>query len=239
MNINQAVIICGGLATRLGRKTKEIPKSLLKINRKPFLYYQLKYLEKNNIENVVLCTGNLHEKIFQFINQNKKKFNLNIFFSVEKKKLGTGGCIKNAINKLNDNFFVMYGDSYLRLDLYKMQKIYNLRKKKCLISIYKNNNIFYENNIFIKNNKIAEYDKKNKSYMKYIDYGVLIFEKNFFIKSSKNLRVFDLLIILKESIKKDLISFISVDHTFFEIGSHKGINDLKNYLSKSSIRYEN
>ena len=57
LKIFQAVIICGGLASRLGNKSKNIPKSLIKIKNKPFLHYQLKYLEKNKIKKLFFALG--------------------------------------------------------------------------------------------------------------------------------------------------------------------------------------
>ena len=235
----QAVIICGGLASRLGNKSKNIPKSLIKIKNKPFLHYQLKYLEKNKIKEVVLCTGYLHNKIIDFINKNKNNYNLKILLSHENTKLGTGGSLRNAENYLRDFFFVMYGDSFLRLDLKKMSKVYKNRNKNFLFSIFKNKNEFYENNIHIKNNTIIEYDKDSKDYMKYIDYGISIFDKKKFLKLSLGKNKFDLSEIIKLIVKKKQISFVLSKDTFFEIGSHKGIKDLKKFLSMTNISHEN
>ena len=60
------VILCGGLATRLGSIAKRTPKCLLEVNGKPFLYYQLKYLEKFGAEEVYLSVGHLSEKFYDF-----------------------------------------------------------------------------------------------------------------------------------------------------------------------------
>ena len=60
------IILCGGLATRLGPIAAEIPKCLLEVNNKPFLYYQLKYLEKSGAQDVYLSVGHLSEKFYDF-----------------------------------------------------------------------------------------------------------------------------------------------------------------------------
>ena len=57
------LILCGGLATRLGDLAKNIPKSMIDIEGKPFLQYQIETLRKNSIEDIVLCVGHLSEKI--------------------------------------------------------------------------------------------------------------------------------------------------------------------------------
>ena len=53
MSKYEAIILCGGKGTRVSKYTKKMPKCLININGKPFLYYQLKYLKKNNISNVI------------------------------------------------------------------------------------------------------------------------------------------------------------------------------------------
>ena len=99
-------ILCGGLGTRLGSKYLGIPKCLININGKPFLQWQIEYLERQNIKNIVLCTGHLSHIIKKEI----KKFNfkLNIKISDDGKKLrGTGGAIKKAIKKYKDEKFLL------------------------------------------------------------------------------------------------------------------------------------
>ena len=59
----QIVILCGGLATRLGNLAKDIPKSMIQIEGKPFLEYQIKNLKKHSIKDIVLCVGHLSEQI--------------------------------------------------------------------------------------------------------------------------------------------------------------------------------
>jgi NDP-sugar pyrophosphorylase family protein len=89
------VILAGGIGSRLGKLTKKRPKALVKINGKPFIYYQLKLLRKKGIKEVVLCIGYLGAQIKKYVG-NGKKFNLNVTYSYEKKLLGTGGAIMNA-----------------------------------------------------------------------------------------------------------------------------------------------
>ena len=92
-----ALILCGGKATRIRPISLNIPKSLVKINHKPFIYYQLKFLEKNKIQKVVICLGYKGKMIENYINS--QKFKMKIIFSYDGKLLlGTGGAIKKALN---------------------------------------------------------------------------------------------------------------------------------------------
>jgi len=76
----QIVILCGGLATRLGNIAKDTPKSMLKIKDKPFLQYQIEKLKKQKINDIILCVGHLSEQIENYFG-NGKKFGVNIKYS--------------------------------------------------------------------------------------------------------------------------------------------------------------
>lgn len=104
-------ILCGGLATRLGQRTIDKPKSMIKIAGKPFIRWQIEMLNKQGLTNIVLCLGHLWEPIVI------ETFDLNCSYSIDGPiKLGTGGAIKKALSKLSGMFFVMYGDSYLPIN---------------------------------------------------------------------------------------------------------------------------
>ena len=112
----QMAILCGGLATRLGNLSKDTPKSMILIDGKPFLQYQVEMLKKQSIEDIVLCVGHLSEKIEEYFG-NGKQFGVNIQYSYDSNKLlGPIGALKNAQSILKDVFFIMYGDSYLSVD---------------------------------------------------------------------------------------------------------------------------
>ena len=105
----QVAILAGGLATRLRPLTAKIPKSLIQIQSKPFLEYQLEFLKRGGVKDIVLCIGYLGEQIEEYFG-NGKKFGVNISYSHEDKNLlGTAGALKNAQNLLQDTFFTMYG----------------------------------------------------------------------------------------------------------------------------------
>ena len=92
----QMVILCGGLATRLGSIAKDVPKSMIKIKNKPFLEYQIDNLKKHSIKDIVLCVGHLSEQIENYFG-NGKKFGVSIKYSYDKDKpLGPIGALKNA-----------------------------------------------------------------------------------------------------------------------------------------------
>ena len=89
----QVAILAGGLATRLGDITKNQPKSMVKVRRKPFLEYQLELLHRADIKDVVLCLGHLREQIERHFGDGSK-YGVNIKYSVENELLGTAGALR-------------------------------------------------------------------------------------------------------------------------------------------------
>jgi hypothetical protein len=222
------VILAGGIGSRLGKLTKKIPKALIKINGKPFIYYQLKLLSKTGVKEVILCVGYLGDQIKKYVGDGKK-FNLNVKYSFEKKLLGTGGAVKNAFSLIKKDFFIMYGDTYLPVNLIKIQEKYIRLKSKSLITIYENHNKLDKSNVFF-NGKSIIYNKNNYlKKMKYIEYGVSIFSKKIF-KYFNNKKKFDLSDVFYFLSKKKLLNYYVVKKRFYEIGSISGLKDSKKYL---------
>ena len=108
-------ILAGGLATRLRPITEKIPKSLVPVAGKPFLAHQLELLHSRGIRHAVLCVGHLGEMIQRDFGN--EAFGIKLDYSFDGPKLlGTGGAIKRALPMLGEEFFVLYGDSYLPIE---------------------------------------------------------------------------------------------------------------------------
>lgn len=108
----QAVILAGGLGTRLWPLTKEVPKPMVPIAGKPYLAYQLELLAQQEIRDIVLLTGYLAEQIEDYFGDGSN-FGLKIAYSREQTPLGTGGALRQARPLLNKQFLLIYGDSFL------------------------------------------------------------------------------------------------------------------------------
>ena len=133
-----AIILVGGLGSRLGDLTKETPKPLLPIRGKPFLLSLLEHLFNNGFSNVVLATGYKHNLVEEFIKNLPKNYNIpNIIFSKEDNILGTGGAIMQAINYVNSDFaFIFNGDTFIDINYDQFLKFH--MKKNSNISICAN-----------------------------------------------------------------------------------------------------
>lgn len=109
----QAIILCGGLSTRLGKTTEQVPKVLLKIGGRTVLEWQLELLSEAGVNEVILASGHLHDVLIQHVGD--KYAGVNIIYAKEEKPLGTGGAIQNAFRFVGDfPVFVLHGDILLR-----------------------------------------------------------------------------------------------------------------------------
>ena len=115
------LILSGGKGTRVKKFTKKIPKCLIDINGKPFLYHQLRYLKKNNFKNVLISIGYMGDKINKYLKENIDFINYKTI-NDGKKPLGTGGATLKALKYLKNYFFIIYGDSYLNFEIKNLKK---------------------------------------------------------------------------------------------------------------------
>ena len=241
------VIIAGGLATRLRPITEKIPKSLIDINGKPFLEYQLKLLKNRGFADVILCVGYLGAMIeTEFKDGRNRGINIKYSYDGEDrgavstkdgKLLGTGGAVKKALPLISDVFMVMYGDSYLDVDYNTIIDCYINDKEKPLgmMTVYKNKNKFDKSNIIYRDGRIIKYDKINKfPGMDYIDWGLSVFKKEAFGEVSEvgegKEEKFDIEELMKILIKNKKMAGFEVKERFYEIGSVEGLEELRKHL---------
>jgi len=233
-SIKQLVLLAGGKATRLRPVTETIPKSLLEVAGKPFIAHQLELIRLNGIDNVLICASYLGEQIRNFAG-NGSSFGLSIEYSFDGDELlGTGGAINKAMNKLDKQFFVMYGDSYLNTDFKVINEYFFAQNKPALMTVYLNEGKYDNSNVLFDNGKIIKYDKVNRiPDMKHIDYGLGILTKKAF-GNFMNKKVFDLSEVYKNLVEKDLLAGYEVKERFYEIGSFTGLEETNKFLSKKN-----
>ena len=120
----KAIILAGGRGKRLRPVTDYVPKPLVPIKNIPIIEWQIKYLKKFGVDEIIICSGYKTEMIEHYLEM--KKLNVKIKFSVEKSPLGTGGAIKKAGKLISDkSFFVINGDTITNINLTKLSKKQN------------------------------------------------------------------------------------------------------------------
>ncbi|EKD71530.1 MAG: Nucleotidyl transferase [uncultured bacterium] len=231
-----ALILAGGLATRLRPATEKIPKSLIEINGKAFVHHQLKLLFRQGIRKVIFCIGYLGEMIQQYVGDGSA-YGLEVTYSFDGEVLlGTGGAIRHALPYLDDHFFVVYGDSYLDVNYANIQQAYLDSQKEGLMTVFKNQGQWDTSNVEFSNGKMIAYDKRNlTTRMHHIDFGLGIFSKKVFLQLPENTAI-DLATIYQNLLINDQLAGFEVHNRFYEAGSFAGIKELGYYLSQSEYQ---
>ena len=131
--MKQAVILAGGFGTRLSHVVSDVPKPMAPIKNIPFLDYIIKTLKQQNFDSFIFLTGYKSE----FIENHFKNLENTIFIK-EETALGTGGAILNAFDKLQDEFFVINGDTFFDID-YSIMEDFGKNKPVSIALRYTNN----------------------------------------------------------------------------------------------------
>lgn len=177
--IKEAIILAGGLGTRLKGVISDIPKPLAPISGKPFLTYLLEYLDTQKLERVVLSVGYKHEMIEQaFGNQYK---NLHIQYSIETEPLGTGGAIKLAMDKIvGSEVLILNGDSFIEVNLQEFNTYCKNRNAQFAITLKEMTDFDRYGTVEFDGQKILCFNEKKPVKKGWINSGVYFLKKDFF-----------------------------------------------------------
>jgi len=190
----KAIILSGGRGNRLKPITDYVPKPLVPLNNVPILEWQIKYLKKFGIKDIIISIGYKYDQIENFLKS--KNLGVTITFSVEKSPLGTGGAIKKAGKFIKDkSFFVINGDTITNIDLLKLKlkinsiaaielrtrfgvlvtkkdKVYGFNEKKEINDLWMNAGIYHLSKDIIKDLPIKG-NIENTTFPKYAKKGKL------------------------------------------------------------------
>ena len=124
MLIKQAVILCGGLGTRLKPITDHVPKPMAEVNGKPFLEYLILQLKDNGIKEILLLTGYKKENIEEYF-KDGARWEVNISYSRGDTEWDTGKRIYQARNLIDTHFLLLYSDNFVQFNLNKLIEFHN------------------------------------------------------------------------------------------------------------------
>ena len=130
----KAVILTGGLGTRLRPLTIKTPKTMVPVLNIPFLEYTFRRFNRHNIEEAVLALNYLPQPIKDYFGSGSR-FGIKLNYIIEEIPLGTAGAVKNAERFLDESFLVLNGDIFTDLDLTAMMNFHNQKKAKVTIAL--------------------------------------------------------------------------------------------------------
>jgi len=227
--LHQAVILAGGFGKRLGEITQKKQKVFLNFGDKPFLDYIVSKLILNGIKEVNLCLGYKAQEIIQYYSNNRK-----VKCHIEKYPLGTGGALNSIVEKLDRNFVVLNGDSFLNENLANVFKKNDLDKtlefSHMLLTRNPNENEIRYGSVKMDKRKITSFSEKVDT-SEYINAGIYFMNREHlsFCQSEKFSLENDL---FPKLAKKSLLYGITSESYFIDIGTPESLEKAKNELGK-------
>ena len=196
----KAIILAGGLGTRLQPYTTFIPKPMLPLGEKPLLEHLIGWVKKNGVKDIVLCVSYLRKTIEDYF-EDGKRFGVKIEYATSNKPLATAGQLKTAEKLIDDTFVCIYGDSIFDFNLKNMINEHKKKKSFITMSLYEYKTNIKYGVIDTKNNgRVSAWNEKPEIKTK-INMGCYIMERGIlgFIPKNKPYGMDD---VIKKAISK-------------------------------------
>lgn len=221
------IILSGGKGLRMKNLTKKIPKPLLLFKKIPILEHIILNLKKNNYLNIYLSVHHLKEKIIKYFG-NGKKFGVSINYLIEKKPLGTGGCIKMLPTKNNNSIIVMNSDTICDLNIDNLLNYHKKNKAYATMAV----KVLDKSNPYgvIKTSGInIEGFEEKPIERSYINAGIYVFSsrvKNF-LKTNERIDIPEIFSYLK--LKRKKIIIFPIIENWIDLGTYEKYNFYKKF----------
>lgn len=213
----EAIILAGGMGTRLKSIISDVPKPMAPIGDNPFLWYVLEYLYKQNINKVILSVGYKHEYIKGYFGG--KFHDMKILYSIENKPLGTGGAIKRAFEKVESKeVFILNGDTLFNVALNRLSIQHHKHLSDLTIALKPMQEFERYGAVVTSNEKITKFEEKGYKKSGLISGGIYLSNANLFDNVQLPLKFsFEKNFIEKYIHQLNINAFIS-DTYFIDIG---------------------
>jgi NDP-sugar pyrophosphorylase family protein len=223
-------LLAGGLATRLRPRTLTVPKSMIEVAGAPFIAHQLQLLAREGIQNIIICAGHLGEQIEAYVGDGAA-FGCCVRYSFDGDRLlGTGGALRRALPLLSDQFFVMYGDSYLPTPFAPVMRAFERTRLPALMTVFRNAGRWDTSNVEFVDSVIRRYDKVDRTpAMLHIDYGLGIVDASV-VHAWTGSEAFDLADLYHDLARQRRLTGFEVHDRFYEIGSPAGLSETDAFL---------
>ena len=224
-------ILAGGLATRLQPITSTIPKSLVEVAGRPFAEHQVELLARHGLTDLVFLVAHLGDMVRDVLGDGSR-LGVRIRYVFDGPVAqGTGGAIRAALPELGDEFFVLYGDSYLECDYQAIERAFVASGKSGLMTVCRNDDQWDRSNVLMEDGRIVRYDKVAKtSDMRHIDYGLGAFKASAF--AGRPAAAFDLAAVFQTLLANNDLAGFEVPTRFYEIGSPSGLAATRDYIAQ-------
>ncbi|HUY23054.1 MAG TPA: sugar phosphate nucleotidyltransferase [Acidimicrobiales bacterium] len=234
----QCLVLAGGLGTRMHPATRAVPKCLIEVGGRPFAHWQLEWLASEHVENVVYSIGHLGELVRTELGDGSR-WGISITYVDEGGELvGTGGAVRLAVERgaVDDEFFVLYGDSYLSVELAAVEQTFHQRDADALMTVYRNHGRWEVSNAVFADGVVTRYEKglsPPPPDMQFVDYGLSALRAAVVLETVPTGRS-DLADAFTLLSRAGRLAGFEATERFFEIGTPSGLADLERRLTGSA-----
>ncbi len=227
----KAVVLAGGLGTRLYPLTRKTAKCMLPVNGKPLLEHIIQYLASYGFREIIVTVGNKQQIMKHF--DNGSKFGVKLHYSVERKALGTAGSLKNAERLVTDTTLVMQGDTLTNFRLNEIIAFHNEKRALATIALTSvKDTKGYGLAVIDENKRITKFEEKPaRIFSNLVNSGIYVLERKVLDNIPKN-RKFDFArdlfpLLLR---KKLPLYGIEVSGYWFDVGTPESYRNADEYL---------
>lgn len=233
--IKQAVIIAGGLGTRLKPYTETNPKPMYPFEGIPFIEYLVKQIKEFGIYRILILVGYLPEKIINYLGDGSQ-YGLQITYDITPIEYETGKRIVSAKDKIDNEFLFMYCDNYCPIDYWSL--LYNYQQNGAWIQLtaYANREGYTKNNLKIGKDGLVElYDKQRQSdSLQGVDIGYAIVNKKVLGVLTEGNVNFEACV-YPQIVKNKKMYATVCEHRYYSIGSWERIELTKQFFRKKKV----
>jgi NDP-sugar pyrophosphorylase family protein len=218
----------------MGHLTAAIPKPMIPVAGRPFIDRQLEWLASEGVQQVVLSVGYKGDVLMAHVG-NGRRHGLAVAYVDEGEALrGTAGALRLALDRgaLAESFFVLYGDSFLRLSLRDVWRAFERSVDPALMTVLRNEGRWDRSNVWYEAGKVLLYDKAAAgSRFNYIDYGLSVLSLAVVDAEVPPSGPWDLTEVFNRLSRAGRLSGYEVQSRFYEIGSPEGLAALEAHLT--------
>jgi D-glycero-alpha-D-manno-heptose 1-phosphate guanylyltransferase len=174
----EAIILAGGLGTRLASRLNQIPKSMAPVAGRPFLEILLDKLVDAGCSHIILSVGHLRDVILQRLGNHYR--GVRIDYAIEESPLGTGGAIRLALGHAHEpSVLVLNGDTYLESDLATLVESHKSSRRPLTMAVVRVDDTARYGGVLIEDRLITGFFEKGRTGSGWINGGLYVIDKNF------------------------------------------------------------
>lgn len=231
-----AIILAGGRGTRLGELTKDIPKPLLPVAGRPFIFHVLDYLNEQGIKKVILSVGYLGHQFEKLLGKNYQELSLD--YSIEETPLGTGGALAEALSMVQEkNVFAFNGDTLFQADLKELEKRHDWQQAALSLVLRHVEDTSRYGRIEFEKELVTHFHEKGIAGPGHINGGIYLVQKKQWPSFEKETCSLESEV-LPQMIHKGKVACITSDQYFIDIGVIEDVEKGQKELKKIFYQYD-